>query len=156
MTQRPMKTRRRRPPGFAALEAPEAAPTPQHDAAPPADPPPAAHEPVEHPAESHRHASAAGQPSPEPQRRRPERPSAAPYDQADQARDPYAGAPSRQYNTRLLEPLHARYVQLVRDLEDEGYRTTMTELVHALLDAGPQTPAEARELVRGWRRKREP
>src|SRR4051794_39537981 len=45
----------------------------------------------------------------------------------------YAGAATRQFNTRLLEPLHRRYMRLVRDLADEGYETSMTELVHALL-----------------------
>jgi hypothetical protein len=71
-------------------------------------------------------------------------------------RDPYAGAASRQVNTRLLEPLHARYMQLVRELGDNGYQTSFTELLHALLDDGPATADEARERVRAWRRRREP
>jgi hypothetical protein len=71
-------------------------------------------------------------------------------------RDPYAGAGTKQVNTRLLEPLHTRYVQLVRQLEDEGYRTSLTELLHALMEEGPATPDDARELVRRWRRRREP
>jgi hypothetical protein len=71
-------------------------------------------------------------------------------------RDPYAGAASRQVNTRLLEPLHARYMQLVRELGDDGYQTSFTELLHALLDDGPVTADEARERVRAWRRRREP
>lgn len=57
---------------------------------------------------------------------------------------------------RLLEPLHARYMQLVRDLDDDGYRTSLTEVTHALLDAGPTHPDEVRQLVRAWRRCREP
>lgn len=71
-------------------------------------------------------------------------------------RDPYAGAGTRQVNTRLLEPLHTRYVLLVRELDDEGYRTSLTEILHALLEEGPATADEARELVRRWRRRREP
>lgn len=74
----------------------------------------------------------------------------------ERARDPYAGAASRQVNTRLLEPLHTRYMQVVRELEDDGYKTSFTELLHALLDTGPTTADEARELVRAWRRRREP
>lgn len=76
--------------------------------------------------------------------------------QAPPAGDPYAGAAMRQFNTRVLEPLHARYAQLVRQLADEGYPTSVTEVLHALLDAGPTTPDQTRELVRAWRRKREP
>jgi len=71
-------------------------------------------------------------------------------------RDPYAGVASRQVNTRLLEPLHARYMRLVRELGDDDYQTSFTELLHALLDDGPTTADEARERVRAWRRRREP
>jgi hypothetical protein len=52
----------------------------------------------------------------------------------------------------VMAPLLARYKRLVRDLDDEGFDTTVTELVHALLESGPATPAEARALVRQWRR----
>jgi hypothetical protein len=66
----------------------------------------------------------------------------------------YAGAATRQFNTRLLQPLHRRYMRLVRDLADEGYETSMTELVHALLHEGPTTTAEARARIRAWRQLR--
>lgn len=79
----------------------------------------------------------------------------APPAQAAPVGDPYAGAAMRQFNTRVLEPLHARYAQLVRELTDEGY-PSVTEVLHALLDVGPTTPDQTRELVRAWRRKREP
>jgi hypothetical protein len=64
---------------------------------------------------------------------------------------PYEGAPSRQFNTRLLVPLHERYARLVRQLADDGFETTVTEIVHALFHEGPSDPAEARALVRRWR-----
>jgi hypothetical protein len=66
----------------------------------------------------------------------------------------YAGAATRQFNTRLLEPLHRRYMRLVRDLADEGYETSMTELVHARLHEGPTTTTEARARIRAWRQLR--
>ena len=68
--------------------------------------------------------------------------------------DPYEGAPVRQFNTRLLDPLHRRYSRLVRDLANEDFDTSMTEIVHALLHEGPSTPEQARELVRRFRRVR--
>jgi hypothetical protein len=63
----------------------------------------------------------------------------------------YAGAGTTSLNVRLLVPLHARYRRLVRELEDEGYRTSSTELFHALLHFGPEGTGEARELLRRWR-----
>ncbi len=51
-----------------------------------------------------------------------------------------------------MAPLLLRYKRLLRDLDDEGFDSTLTELVHALLHEGPGTPDEARELVRRWRR----
>jgi hypothetical protein len=60
---------------------------------------------------------------------------------------PYAGAGSRQVNTRLLEPLRSRYTQLVRELGDDGYPASFTEILHALLDDGPATADEAREVT---------
>ena len=57
-------------------------------------------------------------------------------------------------NVRLLAPLHERYARLVRRLADEGFKTTSTEIVHALLYEGPDDPDAARELVRRWRRVR--
>lgn len=68
----------------------------------------------------------------------------------------YRNAPLRQFNTRLLDPLHARYRHLVRALEDDGHRVSMNELVHAVLHDGPRTPAEARAAVRNWRRTLDP
>ena len=126
MTDKPMKTPQRRPPGFPATDAVVAL-------APAEAPAEAA---LAHP----RTASALGPTSSL---------EAAP-------RDPYAGAATKQVNTRLLEPLHTRYVQLVRELGDEGYKTSLTEILHALLADGPTTPEEARRLVRAWRRRREP
>jgi hypothetical protein len=63
---------------------------------------------------------------------------------------------TRQLNVRVLAPLLARYKRLVRDLDDEGFDTSITELVHALLHAGPRTPTEARRAVRDWRRALDP
>ena len=60
-------------------------------------------------------------------------------------------APTRALSVRLMVPLLQRYKQLLRDLEDEEFDSTLTELVHALLHAGPTTTQEARELVRRWR-----
>jgi hypothetical protein len=89
--------------------------------------------------------AATSQESPDPPR--PVEPPSA-HDSA------YAGAATRQFNARLLEPLHRRYMRLVRDLADEGYETSMTELVHALLHDGPTTTTEARARVRAWRQLR--
>ena len=69
--------------------------------------------------------------------------------------------PTRPLSIRVMERLHARYKRLVRELEDEGFDTSVTELVHALLvtelvhallEAGPATGEEARAVVRRWRR----
>jgi hypothetical protein len=60
--------------------------------------------------------------------------------------------PTRPLSVRVMAPLVARYKRLARDLDDEGFDTTVTELVHALLESGPATPDEARALVRRWRR----
>jgi hypothetical protein len=49
-----------------------------------------------------------------------------------------------------------RYQGLVRDLQDEGYDTSLAELTHALLHPRPQTADEARELIRAWRRAMDP
>ena len=68
--------------------------------------------------------------------------------------NPYEGAPTRQFNTRLLLPLHERYARLARRLEDEGFDTTVTEIVHALLHEGPTDLDETEALVRRWRRAR--
>ncbi len=76
--------------------------------------------------------------------------------QSSQARDggdvnPYAGAGTTSLNVRILVPLHNRYRKLVRELEDERYRSSATELFHALLHFGPSDTDEARELLRRWR-----
>jgi hypothetical protein len=63
---------------------------------------------------------------------------------------------TRQLNVRVLAPLLARYKRLVRDLDDEGFETSVTEIVHALLLAGPDSCEEARQAVRGWRRALDP
>ena len=65
--------------------------------------------------------------------------------------NPYTGAGTTSLNVRILVPVHTRYRKLVRDLEDEGYRTSSTELFHALLHFGPTNTAEARDLLRRWR-----
>jgi len=65
--------------------------------------------------------------------------------------NPYAGAGTQSLNVRILVPLHARYRKLVRDLEEEGYRASATELFQALLHFGPQDTRDARELLRTWR-----
>jgi hypothetical protein len=144
MTDPPMKTPRRRPPGFAdpSQRLPDGViARPAHTPDPTAD--------VEQPPTS-RPALAVATTLPAPPKSKPRR--ATP----EVPRDPYAGAGSRQVNTRLLEPLHSRYMQLVRELSDDGYPTSFTEILHALLDDGPATADEAREVVRAWRRRREP
>ena len=70
---------------------------------------------------------------------------------AEEPENPYEGAASRQFNIRLLVPLHDRYVRLVRALADAGFETTATELTHALFHEGPSTVDDAKALVRRWR-----
>lgn len=65
--------------------------------------------------------------------------------------NPYAGAGTTSLNVRILVPLHDRYRRLVRELEDEGYKSSATEIFHALLHFGPSGTDEARELLRSWR-----
>lgn len=126
----PMKTPARRPPGFPAAD-------------PVVRPAPAAR------AGAKSRSGAAAKAVVPAQATAPPTPPTAP-------RDPYAGAATKQVNTRLLEPLHTRYVHLVRELDDAGYRTSLTEILHALLEDGPETAEEARQLVRDWRRRRDP
>lgn len=85
----------------------------------------------------------------EPERRASRPPSLA-------AKTALRGAATRQLNVRLLEPLDTRYRGLLRELADDGYPTTMTELLHALLYAGPADPPAARQLIHRWRRALEP
>src|SRR4051794_40371909 len=70
------------------------------------------------------------------------------------AQNPYEGAPSRQFNIRLLIPLHERYARLVRQLADAGFETSVTELAHALFHDGPRDPEAAKALIRHWRSAR--
>jgi hypothetical protein len=77
------------------------------------------------------------------------RPSVAPP-----AYDRRAGR--HQLNVRVVAPLLDRYRRLTRDLKDEGFETSIAELLHALLHAGPSTTAEARTAVRAWRRALDP
>lgn len=136
MTTPPMKTPRRRPPGFAETR-------------------PLADGVVARPA-----VAGAASASRETRTRETRSPVVMPAPAVDNdggaMRDPYAGAATRQVNMRLFEPLHSRYMRLVRDLADDGYRTSLTEVMHAMLDTGPATRDEVRELVRAWRRRREP
>ena len=61
----------------------------------------------------------------------------------------------RQLNVRVDATLLDRYRGLLRACEDAGIAIAMTELVHALLHAGPATPDEVRALVRTYRRAHE-
>lgn len=68
------------------------------------------------------------------------------------ARNPYAGARSRQFNFRMLDPLKDRYDSIVRELADQGVKNpSVTELLHALMDEGPQNADDARALLQRWR-----
>jgi hypothetical protein len=58
---------------------------------------------------------------------------------------------TRQLNVRIPVVLHRRYRHLLRDLEDAGIETSMTELVNAVLCAAPADAAGARELLRAPR-----
>jgi hypothetical protein len=54
-------------------------------------------------------------------------------------------------NFRIPVDLHDRYRQLVRDAEDQHprlRRPSLTELVIALLEEGPQTASAVAELIR--------
>lgn len=71
---------------------------------------------------------------------------------------PHAGTSARavrQLNVRIDATLLDRYRLLLRDCEDAGITIAMTELVHALLHAGPATLDEVRALVRTYRRAHE-
>lgn len=79
------------------------------------------------------------------------RPRASADGEPETGVNPYTGAGTTSLNVRVLVPLHGRYRQLVRALEDEGYRTSSTEIFQALLHFGPPNTDEARELIRRWR-----
>ena len=76
-------------------------------------------------------------------------PPAPPVEQRTVDLSPRAGA--KQLNLRLALGLDTRYRRLLRDCRDAGIDTSMTELVHALLNEGPRDVQEIRVLVRGWR-----
>jgi hypothetical protein len=149
-----MRTRRSRPPGFATRRDDESSP----EGVIALHPQPLA--PATHGTEAATTRNTVPSEPPaalEPQQRettRPRPPRGRTRSATLDDGNPYVGAATRQFNTRLLEPLHQRYMRLVRDLADEGYDTSMTELVHALLHEGPTTAAQARAKVRAWRQLR--
>lgn len=61
-------------------------------------------------------------------------------------------AGTRQLNVRVLTPLLGRYKRMLRELEDDGFKTNLTEIVHALLLEGPSEASELRDAVRAYRR----
>jgi hypothetical protein len=63
----------------------------------------------------------------------------------------YAGARTRHFHFRILDPSRDRYERLVRELHAEGVNTDVSELLHALMHNGPTTTAAARELLQRWR-----
>jgi predicted nucleic acid-binding protein len=58
---------------------------------------------------------------------------------------------TRQLNVRVRVDLHDRYRALLRALEDAGVETSMSELVHALLEQGPRDVDAAIDVLRRWR-----
>ncbi len=85
---------------------------------------------------------------------------AAPQPRADEAERPglrdarrYAGDVRLPRTMRLSSALYEDLGRLVRGLEDQGYRTDRTELVHAVLHYELPLDADgARKLVGRWRR----
>ena len=75
-----------------------------------------------------------------------------PRGEAPRGRRPSADyATTRLVNFRLPVDLHDRYRQLVREAEQQHPRLrhpSLTELVIALLEEGPETVAEVAELIR--------
>ena len=67
----------------------------------------------------------------------------------------YPMAPRRTLNARVSADLLERYARLLGGLRGDRLDTSMTEVVHALLHAGPRTQEEVRVLVREWRRARD-
>ena len=60
-------------------------------------------------------------------------------------------ASTRLVNFRVPVDLHDRYRQLIRDAEQQHprlRRPSLTELVIALLEEGPETPGQVAELIR--------
>jgi hypothetical protein len=69
--------------------------------------------------------------------------------------DPYAGSPKIAVNMRATKELWDRLGALTRELEGDGFRTSRTELTEALWHFhAPGTAADARDLVRRYRRAR--
>jgi hypothetical protein len=69
--------------------------------------------------------------------------------------DPYGGSPKIPVTMRATKDLWDRLGALTRRLEDEGMRTSRTELTEALWHFhAPQTTDEARALIRRYRRAR--
>lgn len=69
--------------------------------------------------------------------------------------DPYGGSPKIAVNMRATKELWDRLGALTRELEGEGFRTSRTELTEALWHFhAPRDAAQARELVRRYRRAR--
>lgn len=67
--------------------------------------------------------------------------------------DSYRGAGTVQFNMRMLVPLHRHYSSLVRQCADENFKTSATEIFHALLHEGPASAAEIQALVKRWRKQ---
>jgi hypothetical protein len=67
----------------------------------------------------------------------------------------YPSAPRRALSVRVSADLLDRYVALLGALRGERLETSLTEVVHALMYAGPTSEDELRELVRQWRRVRD-
>lgn len=83
----------------------------------------------------------------------PPRPPAQPTT-ALNAIDPHAGV--RQLNVRVLMPLLAKLRRLIRELDDAGFRTNLTEVVQAILHRTPDDPTDLRAAVRDWRHALDP
>jgi len=67
----------------------------------------------------------------------------------------HARAPQRALGVRVSADLLERYAVLLAGLRGDRLESSMTEVVHALLHAGPRTQEELRCLVREWRRARD-
>jgi len=64
-------------------------------------------------------------------------------------------AERRMLSVRVSSELHGRYERILRELDMEGVDSSMTEIVSALLYAGPQTSDDARQILRQYRRARD-
>jgi hypothetical protein len=105
---------------------------------------------------------AAAEPAPPAQRRGrvktaeiAHRPQTAPPRTRSQDGDPYGGSPKIPVTMRATKDLWDRLGVLTRRLEDEGMRTSRTELTEALWHFhAPQNTDEARGLIQRYRRAR--